>query len=574
MKRLFTIFYLSVIGFPLFSQTTSVQIIHNSPDPVVASVDVYFYDGTFWIPQPVLYNFGFQEASPYVPVPASSGLRIALAPYDGTPSLSDTLVSFPLPPLTANQEYVVVVCGLLGNSSAPLEIKVAPSASTASNSGSFAMRVFHGSPDAPAVSVWASPNGVTPLFADLEYGSFSLLAEYPADYYYLAISPASDPNQLMMGFDADASTLGGLGCIIMASGFVAPGAPEEFKLLLVLPDGTVIELPENPGFRLQIAHNSPAPALASADIHLEVAPGVSFPIVQGLGFRTATPTLLLPLISGNILVTPAGGNPSNPLLSLPFNPQSFKNYLAIAHGVPNPGTNNFSHAFSVNGSQVALGIQVVDDAKIVASASNKLNVYAFHHGADVPAVDLYRNDNGNLSPLIPDFSYSDTHQTELDAVGTLRIDVMPAGTPNAIKAYTAPISLFGGQSVTLLVSGFLTPDDENVSNCPAFGLFALQVGGGNFIPLPELNLVGLDHPTAQASLTLYPIPARETVTVERELETFTPFFLVNCFGQTVIQGVLTGKTHTLDVSSLAPGLYVLCTADAAGSPVRQRFLKK
>lgn len=499
---------------------------------------------------------------------------MALAPHDGTPSLADTVASFPLPSLSANQYYVAVACGLVGSSATPLDIKVAQSAALSSSSGNFAMRVFHGSTDAPSVSVWASPDGVSPLIPDLGYGMYSPLIEFPVDYYYLALSPASNPNQLFIGFDADATLLGGLGCIIMASGFITPGTAEEFKLLIVLPDGTVAELPENPGFRIQIVHNSPAPALASADIYLEVAPGMSIPLVQGLGFRTATPTLLFPLISGNVLVTGAGGNPANPLLTLPFNPQPFKNYLVVAHGVPNPGSGNFSHAFAVNGSQISFGIHTVDDAKIVASAPNKLNVYAFHHGADVPTVDLYRNDNGNLSVLIPGFGYLAAVQTELDAIGTIRIDVIPAGTTSAIKAFTGPISLFGGQSVTLLASGFLTPDDENVPNCPAFGLYALQVGGGNFIPLPEVNLAGTDNFASPASLTVFPNPTNELITVQRDYTAAAPFTLANSAGQVVLQGLLVGSNPVVDVSSLTSGLYIFSTVGPEGEPMRQMVMKQ
>jgi hypothetical protein len=188
-------------------------------------------------------------------------------------------------------------------------------------------------------------------------------------------------------------------------------------------------------------------------------------------------------------------------------------------------------------------------------------VYAFHHGTDVPTVDLYRNDGGTLTPLIPSFSYLAAIQTEIDAVGTLRIDVMPAGTTTPVKAYTAPIALFGGQSVSLLASGFLTPGDENVTGLPSFGLYALQVGGGNFIALPEVNLAGVNEvPSGQShTLVLYPNPADDYLYVEGLNEKAVPFSVISMRGDLLKQGLLSSDNALVDISDLPAGMYLIRT---------------
>jgi len=556
-------FFLSCLIFisgTVAAQTANVQIIHNAPDPLVSSVDVYLYDGSVWISQPVLTDFQFRQATGYVPLPAGSGLRVAFAPHSPVPDLSDTLKSVALPTLVSGENYVAIAAGLVGSTATPFSVFFSSMTPFVSAPNECAFKVFHGIPDFPAAAVWAAPDGVSPLIPNVGYGTFSSLLQVPADYYYLAISTAADYNTLVTGCDADLSFMDNMGIVIFASGLASGGGPSP-GLFAALPDGSVIQLPENPGFRIQIAHNAPAPALTSADVYLEVAPGFTIPLLQGLAFRSASPTLLFPLISGNILITNAGGNPASPLYSFPFNPQPFRNYIAVAHGVFNPSGTNFSHAFGVNGADITFGLHVVDDAKVVASAPNKLNVYAFHHGTDVPTVDLYRNDGGTLTPLIPSFSYLAAIQTEIDAVGTLRIDVMPAGTTTPVKAYTAPIALFGGQSVSLLASGFLTPGDENVTGLPSFGLYALQVGGGNFIALPEVNLAGVNEvPSGQShTLVLYPNPADDYLYVEGLNEKAVPFSVISMRGDLLKQGLLSSDNALVDISDLPAGMYLIRT---------------
>lgn len=574
MKKIQLFLLSGFMAGSLAAQTANVQIIHNAPDPAVASVDVYLYDGSLWIPQPVLIDFQFRQATPYVPLPAGSGLRVAFAPHSPVPNIADTVTSVAVPSLVAGENYVAIAAGLLASSATPFTVYFSSMNPTMPDPNQCGFKVFHGIPDFPAAALWAAPNGVSPLIPNLAYGTFSAMLQVPADYYYLAVSTAADYNDLVTGVDADLSSLGGQGIVVFASGIAQGGGPAP-GLFAALSDGSVIQLPDNPGFRIQIAHNAPAPALASADVHLEVAPGFSIPLLQGLGFRTASPTLLLPLISGNILITAAGGNPATPLYSLPFNPQPFKNYIAVAHGVPNPSATNFSHAFNVNGSDITFGLHIVDDAKVVASAPNKLNVYAFHHGADVPTVDLYRNDNGTLSPLIPSFGYLAAVQTEIDAVGTLRIDVMPSGSTTPLKAYTAPVSLFGGQSVSLLASGFLTPNDENVSGAPSFGLYALQVGGGNFIALPEVNLASVNEIASlqNNTLALYPNPVADFLYVEGLKEAVVPFSVVSITGDVIKEGLLIADNAALDVSNLPAGMYFFRTL-SSGQPEYKPFVKR
>jgi hypothetical protein len=56
----------------IFAQNARVQIIHNAPDPLANSVDVYVAGNL------LLDNFNFSTATPFIDVPGGVPLSIAM----------------------------------------------------------------------------------------------------------------------------------------------------------------------------------------------------------------------------------------------------------------------------------------------------------------------------------------------------------------------------------------------------------------------------------------------------------------------------------------------------------------
>ncbi len=242
MRKL-TIFALAlaVSAGGAFAQTANVQVIHNSPDPAAAAVDIYL-NGELAVP-----DFAFRAATPVLPLPAEVELVIGIAP-GGSSGPGDIIASFPVT-LAAGGAYVVMATGVLdaglpGNpdgQDTAFTLKIFDGQLTSSAAGTVNVLVYHGSPDAPTVDVKVASGPV--LVDDLTYGFFAGYLEAPAVDLVLEITPGNDNSTVVVAYDAPLSALNGLGVVVFASGFLGGTSPA-FGLFVALPDGTVIPLSE------------------------------------------------------------------------------------------------------------------------------------------------------------------------------------------------------------------------------------------------------------------------------------------------------------------------------------------
>ncbi len=224
------------------AQTAQIQVIHNSPDPLAAVVDIYVDQGL------AIDDFAFRSATGLVSLPAGVTLTIGVAPGNST-GPGDIIASFPVV-LMSGAKYVVMATGVLDpNLPANPEgiptafgLEIFPALRTTGTGGNVDLLAFHGAPDAPEVDILAA--GVGPLFQNLSFREYS--ADYlsvPPGMYTLLITPAGMPGMVVASFLADVSGLGGGAAVVFASGYLTPGAPNAFGLYAALVDGTVIELP-------------------------------------------------------------------------------------------------------------------------------------------------------------------------------------------------------------------------------------------------------------------------------------------------------------------------------------------
>lgn len=242
MKKL-TIFALAltVVSGSALAQTADVQVIHNSPDPAAAAVDVYINEDL------AIPDFEFRAATPVIPLPAGVELVIGIAP-GGSSGPEDIIANFPVT-LADGGSYLVMATGVLdpglpGNPDGEdtgFTLKIFDGQVTTSAPGTVNVLVYHGSPDAPTVDVQVSGGPV--LVSGLTYGFFAGYLEAPAVDLVLEITPAGDNETVVVAYDAPLSLLDGAGVTVFASGFLGGTSPE-FGLLVALADGTVIALHE------------------------------------------------------------------------------------------------------------------------------------------------------------------------------------------------------------------------------------------------------------------------------------------------------------------------------------------
>jgi len=259
----------------------SIQIIHNSPDPIINGIDVDING------QVVAQNLTFRSATAFFEVPANRSIRIGFAPsngFGGKKARVERPVSF-----EGGKRYVLMASGvLLANQfdrSVNRNIKAnvfmlmpARKLSEAGN-GSVDLVAFHGTTDATDMDVYL-PQIQQTTVDDLPYGEFTEYVTVPAIAGQVQLDVMTGNQNEMFGtFYGDLSQFTGQAITIFSSGFLNPQRNRNgasFGLFAALPNGTVIALEggatENRTSRVKLkklVQLSPNPAKHWVNITLE-----------------------------------------------------------------------------------------------------------------------------------------------------------------------------------------------------------------------------------------------------------------------------------------------------------------
>jgi len=197
-----------------------LQVIHNSADAAAAAVDVWLNDA------PLLDNFRFRTASPFVDAQAGVPFIVSIADSNSTDT-SSAIAQYTFT-LDEDSTYMVVASGIVSPSgyspATPFNLDVTPGArEVASQSGNTDVLVYHGATDAPAVDVNEISVPAGPLVTNLSYSNFNPYLELATADYRIDLR-ANSNNALIDVYDAPLSTLGlsDSAITVVASGFVDP----------------------------------------------------------------------------------------------------------------------------------------------------------------------------------------------------------------------------------------------------------------------------------------------------------------------------------------------------------------
>ncbi len=524
--------------FPLSAVATPVtgaklQVIHNSPDPAATEVDIYV-NGNL-----LLDDFAFRKATPFVDVPAGVTLNIAVAPANSA-SAADAIATFPVV-LQDGKRYIAVADGLVTVPGPGFNIEIFDMGQEqAMSPGNFDLAVHHGSPDAPAVDIAA--RGIGNLLTDFTYPSFANYLSLAPSTYYLDVKPAGS-SAIVETYEANVSGLAGQAGIAIASGFL--GGTPGFTIIVVLADGTVVELPTAKIARLQVIHNSPTPTV---DVWVN-----GDKLLDDFAFRTATPYITVPA-GVNLNLGIALGNStaaSDALVDYDVTLDNGKTYIVVANGIVggNPGFN----------------LEIFDQGRERAAAGDVALLF-FHGSPDAPEVDILAN--GGVA--FDDVNYAEFSGYVDVPAASYQIAVTPANDNSTVVAkYTADLSFWKGRSAVVFASGFLSGANPGFEPWVALdngGTFPLPVdnnftggnGGVDFIQLPS------NDGDIAAELQLMPNPATDwlNVLLNSGTEARTRLSVVNLMGQTLLAqdlGVVQIGQQTIqfDLGNLQNGTYFL-----------------
>jgi len=517
--------------------TANLQIIHNSPSP---TVDIWVNDDLF------LTDVEYRTATSFVEVPAGVNLNVGIASA-GSSTPDDILVNFDFL-LDPDENYVVVANGIIDDQETPFNLDVVAPARLSAESGSGVdFAVVHGATDAPAVDVEA--RDVTTLVENLAFGEVTDYLNVPATTYTVDVRPAG--SDLIAGsFLAPLASVEGGAAVIVASGFLNPETPDDpaFSLLAVLPDGTVLALPQvDNTARLQIVHNSPSPTV---DIWVN-----DEPFRTDLAFRTATEYLDVPAGANlNVGVALAESSDTSDIaVDFDFILEPDETYQIIANGI-------------LGDMDAPFNLEVISPAREAADSTG-VDFVIFHGSPDAPGVDVFARDVAQLADNLQFTDRTDYINVPADEY---TIDIIPAGTTDVLASYTAPLTDLEGGAATVMASGFLNPDTDD----PAFGLFAVLPDG----TVLELPVVTSANQPIKGEIAIFPNPSTDrallNIVLDGEEVSDAEIQIRNMSGKVVAQpfsGELYVGRNTIElpVANLTRGFYLVEIATERGTVSRK-----
>jgi hypothetical protein len=235
-----------LIELPIYDPYAWVQIIHNSADPAAEKIDMYA-NGEL-----VLEEVSFRTATEFLRAPAELEQKIDIVPTGLTlaESVFTRTITF-----KEDSVYVIVASGLLPEEGGVVPDKQETDTSfnlfiyekgqmNAADDANTDVLVFHGSTDAPTVSVWAGGQTPAELFA-FSFGEFTeKYLELPSKTYILEVR-SEDGETVVASYVAPLGVLGleGQAITVLASGFLTGDNPTFGLFAALTSGGALVPLP-------------------------------------------------------------------------------------------------------------------------------------------------------------------------------------------------------------------------------------------------------------------------------------------------------------------------------------------
>ncbi len=425
----------TVVALPL-TPLARVQLIHNSPDPVV---DVYAGNTL------LVNDFAYRTATPYIDVPADRDIAVGIALANST-SANDAIASFDVN-FAAGQTYAVTASGIVGDPTTPFTlIADADAREAALLPTQVDFNVLHGSTDAPAVDV--AVVGLGDVVTNLSYGEFTPYLSVPPASYLVQIKPAGSPDVLVT-YDVNLSGLTGGAARVFASGLLN-GTPG-FGLFAALPNGTVVEFPvytPPAKARLQVIHNSPS---GTVDVYAN-----GNLLLDNFAYRTATPFID---VDAEVNIT---------LAIAPENSTSAADAVFTADVTFAANTTYAVTASGIVGDPTTPFTLIADaDAREAALLPTQVDFNVLHGSTDAPAVDVAVV---GLGDVVTNLSYGEFTPYLSVPPASYLVQIKPAGSPDVLVTYDVNLSGLTGGAARVFASGLL-------NGTPGFGLFAALPNG-------------------------------------------------------------------------------------------------
>jgi len=382
-----------------------VRVLHSAPD--VPAVTVYVNGAA------AIQSLAPLESTDYLDLPAGTyKVAVALAGQPESAAVLRTDLT-----VQDGKRYTAFATGLLASSSVKLgafeDVWRAPFQRSS-------IRVWHNSPDAPAVDVLV--NGQTVL-SNVPYGATSQYLPLPAGSYDVRINVAGTTTSV---FSGSVTLARGESYTAVAMGSVTgKGAPFEVE---VLRDATS-------GALLRVLHASPNVPAVTVYVNGQ-------PAVKRLGTLKATGYLSLDAGTYDVAVAPAGQPLSKAVLKAKITLADKTRYTGLARGLAGAKKNKLELALQTD---------------IATAPTGKAAVRAWHLSPDAPKVDIWVNGKKVLSRV----GYKQASGYLSLNAGAYRIQVAIAGTKKIVL--DARVKVRADRAYTVAALGSATGKGKKLS---------------------------------------------------------------------------------------------------------------
>jgi len=406
-----------------------LRVVHAAPD--APAVDIYV-EG---IATPVVKDLGYLKTTPYLdlaPGTYNFQLRAAGAAATSTPAYETGDLAIP-----ADATITAVALGLLGSADAADRFRVVPYVEDFADPGSnqAAVRIVHGSPDAPSVALDVGNDGSPEVtgfarFADTGAAGVALPAGTPLNVGIWAGSPLAR----VTAFTTPALAAGDY--FLIATGLLAerPDAADGFGLLAVGPNGTVGLIRQDPV--VYVLHASPD----APPVNVLVG-GTGTALVDNLSFGELSPPVQVPPAAYALDVRVAADGALAATVNTP-ELMAGNRYLAVASGFVGGDTPGFTLLAYQDG--------------FADQGNPRLRVV--HASPDAPAVDVGTWDGMEFTALAPfsGLSFGDASAADGTTIAASALTVGVAATGTTTPVATFDLTLPSDLTAFAVASGSVT----------------------------------------------------------------------------------------------------------------------
>lgn len=585
MKKIFLSMALATVGYVNSNAQSNLLFVHNSPDPAVATVDI-------WVESIAGYNkYGEDVTYPqgfFLPIPAAipGAVTIHIKASNSAASTDPdiffkTLLSLPL------GDNVVVASGLITPTLATaktnpdavdnaFDLLISGASLSSSNPSEVAIGLHQGVVDLASsyvhsfiTTIQASPRDT--LASGFLYNDIENYGTYPAAPRRLHTTLTGSPvTSVVYPANGDVlKTLGGKAAFIVTSGFLdtaGTGTTNTFKVFAYITDaGTAagaiaaVELPkEKVAGVVQVYHNAADPSVKLVDLYVGEKKQV-----LGLEFRKGFQSGGFIQDFDYIIDLHKKDSASSVLSTiLRFDSDSV---VAVIAGVNTPGD------FTANpdAENTQLNFFINEPARITQPAGST-QITVFHGATDAPTIDLTVPSLSGLA-LISDLTYgnfqvaSGTSGTSLPtALGTVLVDLkLPDNS--VYKSYLVPLAAFDGKAVTAVASGFI--DSAANQDGASFKIFV----GISSAPFPQIVMLkdttiitSINDPSvSDMQFRMFPNPTNNDLVMAFDVETKSnvSIDILDITGR-VVKNVVNGEFEsgkvslTENIRDLQSGTYI------------------